>query len=406
MRNAFLVTICILFCGVTACRDAREPRIEFTRVPYPERGGSAALDMIEGRAVGAKPGQAIVLYARSGDWYVQPFVEQPFTEIQPDSTWSNPTHLGTEYAALLIDQGFTPPNVTGVLPPVGNGVAAIAISEGAPYFWQTSWFKLLAVLVFLSILFVLYRMRMNQLAIQADIRFEERLAERMRIAQELHDTLLQGFLSASFQLHVAAEQLPDDLPAKSQIVHVQELMGKVIAEGRDAVRDLRSNETMPFDVAEEFLSLRKDLDLDEKVDFRVIVDGKPEPIRPLIWAEVYNIAREALTNAFRHARAKKIEIEIEYARKEFRILVRDDGCGMESEILESGREGHWGLSGMRERSEKIGADLRLRSRIGAGTEVELSIPNQVVFDTERRLSVFGKVIGSRVGKNGGSTNQK
>jgi len=73
MRNAFIVTICILFCGVAACRDVTEPRIEFTRVPYPERGGSSALAMIEGRAVGAKPGQAIILYARSGDWYVQPF---------------------------------------------------------------------------------------------------------------------------------------------------------------------------------------------------------------------------------------------------------------------------------------------------------------------------------------------
>jgi len=388
MRNAFLVTICIFSCGVAAFRDAREPRIDFTRVPYPERGGSGALDMIEGRAVGAKPSQAIVLYARSGDWYIQPFVEQPLTEIQPDSTWGNPTHLGTEYAALLVDQGFTPPTVTGSLPQLGNGVAAIAISEGAPYFWQTSWFKLLAALVFLSILFGLYRVRMNQLAIQADIRFEERLAERMRIAQELHDTLLQGFLSASFQLHVAADQLPDDLPAKAQIVHVQELIGKVIAEGRDAVRDLRSSGTTPFDPGEEFLSVRKALDVDERVDFRVIIDGKPEPIRPLIWADSYNITRESLTYAFRHAQAKKIEVEIEYARKEFRIFVRDDGCGIEPDILESGRDGHWGLSGMRERSEKIGANLKLRSRVGAGTEVELSIPNRVAFESARPGSFF------------------
>jgi len=137
MRNAFIVTICILFCGVAACRDVTEPRIEFTRVPYPERGGSSALAMIEGRAVGAKPGQAIILYARSGDWYVQPFVEQPVTEIQPDSTWGNPTHLGTEYAALLVDQEFTPPTVTGALPQVGNLICeSFAFDVGLPHLVQ------------------------------------------------------------------------------------------------------------------------------------------------------------------------------------------------------------------------------------------------------------------------------
>src|SRR5262249_3595760 len=161
---------------------------------------------------------------------------------------------------------------------------------------------------------------------------------------------LQGFLSASFQLHVAADQLPDDLPAKTRIVHVQRLMDKVIVEGRDAVHGLRSSEPDLFDPAAEFLALRKDLDIDEKVDFSVIVDGKVKPVRPLVWTECYNVAREALANAFRHAQAKKIEVEMEYARRDLRILVRDDGCGIQPDILALGREGHWGLSGMRERA--------------------------------------------------------
>ncbi|MGH9841577.1 MAG: sensor histidine kinase, partial [Blastocatellia bacterium] len=212
--------------------------------------------------------------------------------------------------------------------------------------------------------------------------FEERLAERTRIAQELHDTLLQGFISASMQLHVAVDHLPADLPAKQRIGRVLQLMGQVIEEGRNAVRGLRSSNSDSLDLEQAFSRIRQELAIQEQIDFRVIVEGRPRALHPILRDEVYRIGREALVNAFRHARAKSIEVELEYAVNHLRILVRDDGCGIDPQVLRSGLDGHWGLSGMRERAEGIGARLNLRSRAAAGTEVELSVPSQVAFQTQ------------------------
>jgi signal transduction histidine kinase len=114
-------------------------------------------------------------------------------------------------------------------------------------------------------------------------------------------------------------------------------------------------------------------------DYRVIVEGTPRELHPIIRDEAYRIGREALANAFRHSQAKKIEVELEYSTKHLRILVRDDGSGIDQEVLQTGKDGHWGLAGMRERAESIGARLKVWSRANAGTEVELLIPSNVAF---------------------------
>src|SRR5262249_17494139 len=150
-----------------------------------------------------RPGQQIVLFARSGIWYVQPLADQPFTQIQPDTKWRSPTHLGTEYAALLVEPGYQPPSSTDVLPGEGGEVIARIITKGEPVFWQRWWFLLLCGLACMSALLAFYSYRLHQGTRQLHLRFEERLAERTQIAQELHDTLLQGVISASMQLHVA-----------------------------------------------------------------------------------------------------------------------------------------------------------------------------------------------------------
>lgn len=106
------------------------------------------------------------------------------------------------------------------------------------------------------------------------------------------------------------------------------------------------------------------------------------PLRPVIRDEVYSIGREALVNAFRHSGASNISVELEYGPKRLQVLVRDDGCGIDLHVLELGREGHWGLSGMRERAERIRAKLKVRSRVGDGTEVELSVSNDVAFESD------------------------
>jgi len=313
---------------------------------------------------------------------VQPYVDQPFTSIKPDSTWSNATHPGTEYAALLVEPGYQPPSVTDVLPTRGGAVVAVAVTKGAPAFWQTWWFRALVGLAFASALLSLYRLRLRQLTRQMNVRFEERLAERVRIAQELHDTLLQGFLSASMQLHVVVENLPLDSPARAPLGHIQRLVGQVIEEGRDAVRGLRSDSGQSPDLEQAFSRIRQELSVEGPGRFRVVVEGRPRPLHPLIRDEVYRIGHEALVNAFRHSNANSIEVEVEYLDRRLRLLVSDDGDGIDAAVLRSGREGHWGLSGMRERAEKIGAEFKVRSRAAAGTEVELSVPGHVAFKTD------------------------
>jgi signal transduction histidine kinase len=364
-------------CGM---RHSDKPSITVISIPRADRGGVLETDTITGRVTRARSDQQIVLYARSdGVWYVQPWVDQPFTKIQPDSTWTNTTHLGTEYATLLVEPAYVPVSPIVALPAEGGGVVAIVVVEGTPPFWRRWWFRLLLVALGLLALFALYRYHLHQVEAKLNLRFEERLAERTRIAQDLHDTLLQGVVSASMQLHVADSQLAPESAAKPIVGRVMELMGQVIEEGRDAVGGLRSAAENADNLEASFSEVGKQLATNGPGDYRVIIEGTPRPLRPIIRDEVYRIGREAVVNAFRHSQGSKIEVELEYSPKQLRVLVRDDGAGIDPDVLQSGREGHWGLAGMRERAESIGARLRVWSRARAGTEVELSIPGHIAF---------------------------
>ena len=268
---------------------------------------------------------------------------------------------------------------------VWNNTETVMAFEIAPLFWQTWWFRASAIMAFGLAVLALYRFRLHQLTSQMNVRFEERLGERTRIAQELHDTLLQGFLSASMQLHVAADSLPADSPTKQPLSHILHLMGRVIEEGRNAVRGLRSSPRGSLDLEQAFSRIQEELAIQDEVAFRVVVEGRPKPLHPVLRDEIYRIGREAVVNAFRHSRAKTIEVELEYAPRNFRFLVRDNGCGIDPDVLRLGRDGHWGLPGMRERAERIGARLHVWSSAQAGTEVVLSIPSHIAFNKSGSL---------------------
>jgi signal transduction histidine kinase len=229
--------------------------------------------------------------------------------------------------------------------------------------------------------FGFYYLRLHQLTKQMNLRFEERLAERMRVAQELHDTLLQGVISASMQLSVAVDYLPADAPARPALDHILDLLGRVMKEGRNTLLGLRLSNKGARDIQLAFLRIPEELGLDPKAAYRVVVEGSPMPLQAVIYDEVYSIGREALVNAFRHSGANSVEVELEYAANRMRVLVRDDGCGINPEVLRSGRVGHWGLSGMRERAEGMGAKFRVMSGAEAGTEVELSVPGHIAFQS-------------------------
>jgi PAS domain S-box-containing protein len=203
-----------------------------------------------------------------------------------------------------------------------------------------------------------------------------RLEERTRIAQELHDTLLQSFLSASLHLGAAVQAVPADSQFKPRLDRVLQLMEGGIEEGRKAIEGLRSPDYGSSDLALALSRVREELDQPE-LDFRITVAGKLQPLREGIYHEIYRIGREAIVNAFRHAKAKKIDVELDYSDTALHMRVRDDGCGIDPQVIAQGRDGHWGLASMRERAGRIGAEIKISSSVTVGTEIRLSVPNHV-----------------------------
>jgi signal transduction histidine kinase len=230
------------------------------------------------------------------------------------------------------------------------------------------------------ILWVLYRLRIHRLALQFNMRLEERVGERTRIARDLHDTLLQSFHALLLHLQTASNLLPvHPEQAKQKLDSSIDLADQAIAEGMDAVRDLRSSTIETNDLAVAIRAIGEELSADgthqNVAVFRVEVEGMPRNLHPILRDEVYRIAVEGLRNAFRHAQARQIEVNLRYIETQFQLRIRDDGKGIDPTILGgNGRTGHFGLPGMGERAKLIGGKLTVRSEPDFGTEVELSVP--------------------------------
>jgi signal transduction histidine kinase len=184
------------------------------------------------------------------------------------------------------------------------------------------------------------------------------------------------------QLDLAEDQLAEDSPVKSLAQSVLATLRHVTEESRLALRGLRFQDSENNDLAEVFQRVKQEFPHKDTIAFRVVAQGDARVVRPEVRNEIYRIGREAIANAYVHSEAATIEVEVQYARTQLSLLVRDDGRGIESSILQSGRDGHWGLSGIRERSRRIGATLKLRSRPGAGTEIELVVPGHIAFEDD------------------------
>ena len=203
---------------------------------------------------------------------------------------------------------------------------------------------------------------------------QARHQERLRIARELHDTLLQGFFSASMQLCLVDDLLPADSPAKPILRRALDLIRNGLDEGRDALLGLRSA-PMPDGSLEKALgNIRDDFAPGCRTRLSLVILGQTRPLATTVQKQIYWIAREALLNALRHSGATRVEAEIEYLPRKFRVVVRDDGTGIDPQALRAARNSHWGLTTMQERAADIGAKVRVWSRPGEGTEVEISLP--------------------------------
>jgi signal transduction histidine kinase len=221
-----------------------------------------------------------------------------------------------------------------------------------------------------------------------ELRLEERVSERTRIARALHDTLLQSFQGLMLQLQVVDNLLPPG-KAKEKLEQTLDRADQAIAEGRDAVYDLRSSATPTNELSLALRTLANELATPNAAAFELTVEGAPRSLHPIVRDELYRIAREALRNAFSHAGANHIEAELIYAERLFRLRIRDDGRGIEPALVEDGRPGHYGLPGMRERARQIGAEFTVWSRAGSGTEIEVTVPGAIAYRTSPRFRKKG-----------------
>jgi signal transduction histidine kinase len=244
---------------------------------------------------------------------------------------------------------------------VWNGAGATVAFVLPRAFYQTTWFYALIVGTCLGAVWLLLLARLRQITHRErkrlEQRLEDRLNERTRIARELHDSLLQGFQGLIFRLQAVRELLPERPGAAAESLDTALQAGdQAICEGRDAVQNLRSATFEDGDLATAVGALGAELgssvEPQPTPEYRVMVEGTPYELNPHVRDDIYSVVREAVRNAYQHARATRIETDITFEDTDLRIRVRDDGIGVDPEILALGRRpDHWGLPGMRERCE-------------------------------------------------------
>jgi len=269
-----------------------------------------------------------------------------------------------------------------------------------PAYYQTNWFRALCACLFLALLWAAYQWRVRQLHQQFEMTLEARVGERTRIARDLHDTLLQSFHGVLLRFQTALQLLPErPVEAKEKLGSAIEQAAEAITEGRDAVQGLRDSTTRTNDLALAISTLGEEIaadSTDQRPAFHVAVEGESRNLHPILRDEIYKIAAEALRNAFRHAQARQIEVEIRYDTEQFRLRVRDDGRGIDPAVLSrQGIEGHYGLPGMRERATIMGAKLTVWSEVDAGTEVEVRVPAGIAYATARKRSWLSQAFAAK-----------
>jgi signal transduction histidine kinase/ligand-binding sensor domain-containing protein len=267
---------------------------------------------------------------------------------------------------------------------VWNEAGAFLDFSIAPAYYQTTWFRSASVATLLIAFVAAYRFRVRQIARDFNMRLDERVNERTRIARELHDTLLQSFQGLMLRFQSARDLLPaQSAKAVEALDGALDRADQAIAEGRDAIQNLRSSTIVSNELAQAITMLAEELNAGNAEKgaamFRISVEGSPRDLHPIVRDDIHRIAREALRNAFHHAQAERIEAEVTYGARELRLRIRDNGKGIDPQHLSGGRVRHWGLAGMRERAAQIGAQLNLWSEVGAGTEVELCVPGGVAY---------------------------
>ena len=271
---------------------------------------------------------------------------------------------------------------------VWNTSGASLSFQVMPAWYQTIWFYCLMGLMLVALMWTVVIVRSRQAAARAEQRMGDRLMERDRIARELHDTLLQGVQVLMLRFQTVADSIPAGEPLRDVTERTLSYADQLLVEGRQRVRDLRTHDGSGDGLAHSFAKLREELHHQFARDFRLVIEGEPRRLHRVVQDEVEMIAREALTNAFRHAQASDILCAIKFGASHFLLLCEDDGAGINPEFLSNtGKSGHFGLVGMRERAQKIGATLHAQRSAKGGTEIELRVAARIAYlPINKRLS--------------------
>jgi ligand-binding sensor domain-containing protein len=246
-----------------------------------------------------------------------------------------------------------------------------------PAWYQQNWFRFLYVLTGLFVAWFLYWLRVRQVTRFLLVRFDERLAERTRIARDLHDTLVQTIQGSKLLADSALDSNADAAGKDRVLKQLSSWLGRATQEGRAALNSLRSSTEQKKDLQDELQHALEECQLHRRIEATFSVAGNAEEMHPIVREEIYRISYEAIRNAFAHSQATRLEVGLTYSQ-DLSVCVRDNGVGIDAAVVEKGKEGHFGFHGMRERAARIRSKLTVVSS-KSGTEVTLVVPGRIAF---------------------------
>jgi len=248
----------------------------------------------------------------------------------------------------------------------------------APAWYQTAAFRISCLFVGALLLWLIYYLRMKQASRSIRARFDERIAERTRLARDLHDTLLQTLQGSKLVADDALENRSDVEHTGRSLEKLSEWIDRAIREGRAALNALHSSAFDNRELSKRLQSALDERELNDISERFLTVNGTPVEMGPLIIDEICRVGYEAIRNAFTHSHATRIEVQLTYS-EDFTLIVRDNGRGMDSATGAKGRDGHFGLQSMRERAARIHGRFQLITAPNLGTTIELKIEGKTAF---------------------------
>lgn len=252
--------------------------------------------------------------------------------------------------------------------------------EVSPLFYQTWWFRVLCLLIIVGLIYMVLRMRVQYATDQIHAHLSARLAEREQIARELHDTLLQGFQGLMMRFHLATQLIPANQKARAEMEQALDRADLLMIESRDHIRGLRGEKVSINSLPNAMASLGEQLGTQTLQLFEVVTEGVARDLNAICYEEIYQVAKEALSNVLRHSGASNSRVTLHFDSHYLTVQVFDDGRGIIPEQQDgTGYTRHWGIRGMRERAAKLNGEFKITSSPSAGTEVSLQVPANVAY---------------------------